>query len=67
MGDIAIWSNAMNGQGGHVAIVAQDNGNGTVRVLNANATSAGPRGNSVMSNLSTGSLLGYLRPRKLMK
>jgi hypothetical protein len=67
MGDIAIWSNAMNGQGGHVAIVAQDNGNGTVRVLNANATSAGPKGNSVMSNLSTGSLLGYLRPRKLMK
>lgn len=67
MGDIAIWSNAMNGQGGHVAIVAQDNGNGTIRVLNANATSAGPRGNTIMSNLSTGALLGYLRPRKLMK
>ena len=66
MGDIAIWSNAMNGMGGHVAIVAQDNGNGTIRVLNANATSAGSRGNTVMSNLSTGSLLGYLRPRKLM-
>jgi surface antigen len=66
MGDIAIWSNAMNGQGGHVAIVAQDNGNGTIRVLNANATSAGSRGNTVMSNLSTGTLLGYLRPRKLM-
>src|SRR4030095_12389642 len=60
MGDIAIWSNAMNGQGGHVAIVAQDNGNGTIRVLNANATSAGSRGNTVMSNLSTGTLLGYL-------
>lgn len=67
MGDIAIWSNAMNGQGGHVAIVAQDNGNGTIRVLNANATSAGPRGNTVMSNLSTGTLLGYLRPRKLAR
>ena len=66
MGDIAIWSNAMNGMGGHVAIVAQDNGNGTIRVLNANATSAGPRGNTIMSNLSTGTLLGYLRPRKLM-
>lgn len=67
MGDIAIWSNSFNGAGGHVAIVAQDNGNGTIRVLNANATSAGPRGNTIMSNLSTGALLGYLRPRKLMK
>lgn len=66
MGDIAIWSNAMNGMGGHVAIVAQDNGNGTIRVLNANATSAGSRGVTTMSNLSTGTLLGYLRPRKLM-
>lgn len=66
MGDVAIWSNAMNGVGGHVAIVAQDNGNGTIRVLNANATSAGSKGNTVMSNLSTGTLLGYLRPRKLM-
>lgn len=66
MGDVAIWSNAFNGAGGHVAIVAQDNGNGTIRVLNANATSAGPRGVTVMSNLSTGTLLGYLRPRKLM-
>lgn len=66
MGDIAIWDNSFNGQGGHVAIVAQDNGNGTIRVLNANATSAGSRGNTVMSNFSTGKLLGYLRPRKLM-
>lgn len=67
MGDIAIWSNGMNGVGGHVAIVAQNNGNGTIRVLNANvATNGGSKGTSVMSNLSTGSLLGYLRPRKLM-
>lgn len=66
MGDVAIWSNGFNGQGGHVAIVAQDNGNGSIRVLNANATSAGPNGVTVMSNLSKGSLLGYLRPRKLM-
>lgn len=67
MGDIAIWSNAMNGVGGHVAIVSQDNGNGTIRVLNANvASNGGSRGTSVMSNLSTGTLLGYLRPRKLM-
>jgi hypothetical protein len=59
MGDIAIWSNAMNGMGGHVAIVAQDNGNGSIRVLNANvASNGGSRGTSVMSNLSTGSLLG---------
>jgi surface antigen len=67
MGDIAIWSNGMNGMGGHVAIVAQANGNGTIRVLNANvASNGGSKGTSVMSNLSTGSLLGYLRPRKLM-
>ena len=66
MGDIAIWSNSFNGQGGHVAIVAQDNGNGTIRVLNANATSQGSAGRTTMSNLSTGTLLGYLRPRKLM-
>lgn len=67
MGDIAIWSNGMNGMGGHVAIVAQSNGNGTIRVLNANvASNGGNKGTSVMSNLSTGSLLGYLRPRKLM-
>lgn len=67
MGDIAIWSNGMNGMGGHVAIVAQSNGNGTIRVLNANvATNGGSKGTSVMSNLSTGSLMGYLRPRKLM-
>jgi surface antigen len=66
MGDVAVWSGAFNGGPGHVAIVAQDNGNGTIRVLNANATSAGPRGVTTMSNLSTGTLLGYLRPRKLM-
>jgi hypothetical protein len=66
MGDIAIWSNSFNGQGGHVAIVSQDNGNGTIRVLNANATSQGSAGRTTMSNLSTGTLLGYLRPRKLM-
>lgn len=67
MGDIAIWSNAMNGMGGHVAIVAQDNGNGTIRVLNANvASNGGSKGTSVMSNLATGTLMGYLRPKKLM-
>lgn len=67
MGDIAIWSNGFNGVGGHVAIVAQSNGNGTIRVLNANvASNGGSKGTSVMSNLSTGSLLGYLRPKKLM-
>jgi surface antigen len=57
----------MNGMGGHVAIVAQSNGNGTIRVLNANvASNGGSKGTSIMSNLSTGSLLGYLRPKKLM-
>lgn len=67
MGDVAIWSNGLNGIGGHVAIVAQPNTNGTIRVLNANAANGGgSTGVTVMTNISTGTLLGYLRPRKLM-
>lgn len=66
MGDVVIWGSSWGSGYGHVGIVAGRNPNGTLRVLNANATSAGPRGNTVMSNLSTSGMLGYLRPRKLM-
>lgn len=66
MGDAAIWGGQMGNGYGHVAIVVGDNGNGTLKVLTANSTTAGPRGNSVVMNLSKSALLGYLRPRKLM-
>lgn len=66
MGDVVVWGDSWGGGYGHVGIVAGVNPNGTLRVLNANATSAGPRGNTVMSNLSRSGLLGYLRPKKLM-
>jgi len=65
MGDVAIWNPGGATPLGHVAIVVGDNGNGTLRVLHSNATSAGSRGNSVISNISKSSLAGYLRPKKL--
>lgn len=67
MGDVAIWNPNPRGATplGHVAIVVGDNGNGTLRVLHSNATSAGSRGNSVISNISKSALAGYLRPKKL--
>lgn len=67
MGDVVIWGGSWGGGYGHVGIVQGVNPNGTLRVLNANATSLGPRGNTVVSNLGTNGLLGYLRPRKLMR
>ena len=66
MGDVVVFDRGMGGGYGHVGIVAQRNPNGTIRVLNANATSAGPYGNTVMTNFSTSNILGYLRPKKLM-
>jgi hypothetical protein len=66
MGDVVVFDRGMGGGYGHVGIVAQRNPDGTVRVLNANATSRGPYGNTVMTNFSTTNILGYLRPRKLM-
>ena len=66
MGDVVVFDRGMGGGYGHVGIVAQRNPDGTVRVLNANATAKGPYGNTVMTNFSTTNILGYLRPRKLM-
>jgi hypothetical protein len=65
-GDVAIWQPGGYTPLGHVAIVVGDNGNGTLRVLHSNATSAGSRGNSIISNISKAALSGYLRPNKLM-
>lgn len=65
-GDIVVWGSSWGGGYGHVGIVAGVNPNGTLKVLNANATSAGPRGNTVISNYGMGGVLGFLRPNKLM-
>lgn len=65
-GDVAIWNVGQYTPSGHVAIVVGDNGDGTLRVLQSNATSLGSAGNSIISNISKSALMGYLRPRKLM-
>lgn len=67
MGYVAIFRPGGSTPSGHVAIVVGDNGNGTLRVLHSNATSAGSRGNTVISNISKASLMGYLIPRRLMR
>lgn len=66
MGDVVVFDRGMGGGYGHVGIVAQRNPDGTIRVLNANATSKGPYGNTVMTNFSLSNVMGFLRPRKLM-
>jgi hypothetical protein len=65
MGYVAIFRPGGSTPSGHVAIVVGDNGNGTLRVLHSNATPAGSRGNTTISNISKASLMGYLVPRKL--
>lgn len=67
MGYVAIFRPGGTTPSGHVAIVVGDNGNGTLRVLQSNATPAGSRGNTIISNISKASLMGYLIPRKLMR
>lgn len=65
-GYVAIFNRGGATPQGHVAIVVGDNGNGTLRVLHANATPAGSRGNTIISNISKASLMGYLIPNKLL-
>lgn len=65
-GDVVIWGRGQFTPAGHVAIVIGDNNDGTLRVLQSNATSAGSAGNSIISNMSKAALMGYLRPNKLM-
>lgn len=65
MGDVAVFAKMGATPGGHVAIVVGDNGNGTLRVLQANATAQGSAGPTIISNISKASLMGYLRPHKL--
>jgi hypothetical protein len=66
MGDVAVWGAGGNTPMSHVGIIIQDMGNGYVKTLSNNATSAGNKGSSAVVTLSKASLLGYLRPRKLM-
>lgn len=65
MGDVAVFRVGASTPSSHVAIVVGDNGNGTLRVLHANAGPQGSAGNSIVSNISKSSLMGYLRPNKL--
>lgn len=66
MGDVAIFNRGPGTPYGHVAIVVGDNGNGTLRVLHSNAGPMGSRGNSMISNISKSTLMGYLRPNRRM-
>ena len=65
MGDVAVFNYGPGTPYSHVAIVVGDNGNGTLRVLQSNATPQGSAGNSTISNISKATLMGYLRPNKL--
>ncbi len=65
MGDVAVFGKSGATPFSHVAIVVGDNGDGTLRVLQANATARGSAGPTIISNISKASLMGYLRPHKL--
>lgn len=65
MGDVAVFNFGKGTPSSHVAIVVGDNGNGTLRVLQSNAGPQGSAGNSIISNISKATLMGYLRPNKL--
>lgn len=65
MGDVAVFNFGGGTPSSHVGIVVGDNGNGTLRILQSNATPQGSRGNSIISNISKATLMGYLRPNKL--
>lgn len=66
MGDVGVWGKGGWTPGSHVGIIIGDNGDGTVKVLSNNSTSAGNQGNSAITNISKSSLIGYLRPNRLM-
>lgn len=65
MGDVAVFGAGPGTPSTHVAIVVGDNGDGTLRVLQANATPQGSAGKTIISNISKSTLMGYLRPNKL--
>lgn len=65
MGDVAVFKAAGATPYSHVGIVVGDNGDGTLRLLQANATPQGSAGKTIISNISKASLMGYLRPNKL--
>lgn len=65
MGDVAVWGAGGSTPMSHVGIIIQDLGNGFVKTLSNNATSAGQNGSSAVVTISKANLLGYLRPNKL--
>ncbi len=65
MGDVVVFGRGAGTPFSHVGIVVADNGNGTLRILQSNATPQGSAGNSIISNISKATLMGYLRPNKL--
>lgn len=65
MGDVAVWGKGGATPMSHVGIIIQDMGNGFVKTLSNNATSAGSKGSSAVVTISKANLLGYLRPNKL--
>lgn len=65
MGDVAVFRAGPGTPLTHVGIVVGDNGNGTLRLLQANATPQGSAGKTIISNISKSTLMGYLRPNKL--
>lgn len=65
MGDVAVFRAGPGTPLTHVGIVVGDNGNGTLRLLQANATPQGSAGKTIISNISKATLMGYLRPNKL--
>lgn len=66
MGDVGVWGKGGWTPGSHVGIIIGDNGDGTVKVLSNNSTALREQGNSAITNISKSSLIGYLRPNRLM-
>lgn len=66
MGDVAVFGRGQYTPFSHVGIILGDNGDGTVKTLSNNATSAGSAGASAIVDISKASLIGYLRPNRLM-
>lgn len=60
-GDIAIWKVYPTSKLPHIALALRDNGNGTIKCLSQNP------GVAKITSLTKQGLVGYLRPKKLIK
>lgn len=65
MGDVVVYGRSWGGGYGHIGIVVEDRG-GQLRVLNANANGKA-NSVSVISTFGKNDLLGYYRPKRLMR